>query len=514
MSDNSPPPEATAQESPSAEAAAKPRRRTWLWIGVGLVAGALVTLGITALLVNIVEKRQEAAQPYFKVVELDDKTVDPAVWGQNFPMQYETYLKTKEMPAADIQNRTPTADDPRSFTAQSKLEKDPRLVTMWQGYAFSVDYREPRGHYWMLEDQRYTKRVTSPQFKQPGACLNCHASTYVLMNELGNGDINAGFAAMNKMTYQDATAKVQHPVACIDCHDPKTMQLRITRPAFIAGIAEYKAGQGIKDYDVNRDASSQDKRVFVCAQCHVEYYFAGAEKTLTFPWDHGLKIEDAEQYYNEIGWVDFTHKLTGANVIKAQHPDFETWSQGVHARAGVTCADCHMPYLRVGAQKISDHQVRSPMASTESINASCLTCHHATEEEMKGRVEQIHERYEHTKNVSFNALDALIKDIEKATASGVSEDRLNVARAFQRRAQFYVDYVVSENSRGFHAPAYTNRVLNDATDACRQGQLALFGVIPAEVPGPYPTVNPNAPAPSASPAASATSTAAPTPTKS
>ena len=93
---------------------------------------------------------------------------------------------------------------------------------MWAGYPFSVDYRHARGHAYMLEDQRYTLRVLD--FKQPGACLNCHASTVTLMNELGNGDRDAGFAAMNKMAYADATKMVEHPAACIDCHDPKTME--------------------------------------------------------------------------------------------------------------------------------------------------------------------------------------------------------------------------------------------------------------------------------------------------
>jgi len=473
------------------------KRKFGLLAAVFLIGGALVTIAIVALLISIVERRSEAQQPFFKVVEVTDQTQDPAVWGQNFPLQYESFRRTSEMPEDEIVTRTPTENDPREFTSASKIEADPRLVTMWQGYAFSVDYREPRGHEWMLTDQRYTLRVTSPQFKQPGACLNCHASTVVLMNELGNGDAKAGFDAMNKMAYADATKLVEHPVGCLDCHDPQTMALRVTRPAFIEGIKEYKAGQGIKDYDVATMATAQEMRTFVCAQCHVEYYFAGEGKTLTFPWDKGLTADDALAYYDEVGWSDFTHKLTGAGVVKAQHPDYETWAQGVHARSGVACADCHMPYRRQGALKVSDHQVRSPMADDESINASCLTCHHATEQEMKDRVTRIHDTYEQTKDVAFDAFTQLVYDIEAAAKDGTSKDRIEAAWAYQRKAQFFMDYVVSENSRGFHAPAYTNRLLNDVTDASRRGQMALRGVQyqpagPAE-PGPVgqPTLAPN-----------------------
>jgi nitrite reductase (cytochrome c-552) len=111
--------------------------------------------------------------------------------------------------------------------------------------------------------------------KQPGTCINCHASMYVAYKKLGNGDLIKGFEAINKMPYDEARKNVDHPVACIDCHDPKTMQLRVTRPGFMEGMKALKASQGVKDYDVNRDATRQEMRAFVCGQCHVEYYFKG-----------------------------------------------------------------------------------------------------------------------------------------------------------------------------------------------------------------------------------------------
>lgn len=193
--------------------------------------------------------------------------------------------------------------------------------------------------------------------------------------------------------------------------------------------------------------------------------------------DKGLTVQDAMAYYDEVGFSDFTHKDTGAKVIKAQHPDFETWSQGIHAKNGVSCADCHMPYKRDGAAKVSDHQVRSPMASEAQINSSCLTCHHSTATEMKDRVSNIQKRWEGAKDTAFTAVQNLIDDIVAAKKAGtVKDEDLQKAYDFQRKAQFIVDYSVSENSRGFHAPQYSVSILNEATDYARSGQLALRGV--------------------------------------
>jgi len=437
---------------------------------------ALATFGVTMLLVNIMERKQEASNPFFRVVEVTDDTTDPAVWGENFPLQYDAYLRTVDQVrtrygGSEAVRQIPTDADPRDVTSQSKLEADPRLVKMWAGYAFSTDFREERGHAYMLIDQRFTRRVT--EFNQPGTCLNCHASTYVAMKELGGGDIFSGFEQINQMTYAEATKLVEHPVSCIDCHDPETMSLRITRPAFIEGISNYMALQGVADYDVNEQASAQQMRTYVCAQCHIEYYFQGAEKRLVFPWHEGLTVDAAYSYYEKVGHTDFVHAESGANALKAQHPEFETYSQGVHARSGVACADCHMAYKREGGMKISDHHVSSPLLG---INRACQGCHHFSEEEMLARVEQIQDRYRHALDVAFDGLINLIDDIVAAQREGVTDDRLAAARGFQRKAQFFIDYCEAENSSGFHAPGESLRILNDATEAVRQGHLALRGV--------------------------------------
>jgi nitrite reductase (cytochrome c-552) len=444
------------------------------------VISALAALAAVALLVSIFERKQEARNPFYRVVELTDDTEDPALWGKNFPQQYDAYRRTVDQQrtrygGSEAVPHTPSQADPRSVVAQSRLEEDPRLKIIWAGYAFAKDFREERGHAYMLDDQTFTGRQHAA--KQPGTCMNCHGSVYVPFRKLGGGDLVKGFEAMNQMPYVEARQQVTHPVSCIDCHAPDTMQLRITRPGFVEGMKALKASQGVADYDVNRQASRQEMRAFVCGQCHVEYYFKGPQKRLTYPWGKGLKADEILAYYEENPHDDWTHAESGAPVLKAQHPEFEMWNQGIHARSGVACADCHMPYVRVGALKISDHWVRSPLLN---INNACQTCHKWPEAELKDRVESIQDRVFGLRNRSMEALVALISDIKAARAAGRPDAELDLPRKLQRRAQFMLDFVEAENSTGFHAPQEAERILAESIDYARQGQLALRGV---PVPG-------------------------------
>lgn len=437
------------------------------------VMAAITMFAVVALLMNIAERKQEARQPFLRVVEITDDTIDPAVWGQNFPHQYDSYSRTVDMErtrfgGSEAIPREPTDDDPRTHTSQDKLALLPQLKRLWAGYAFAVDFREERGHAYMLEDQTFTARQqASPQ---PGACLNCHSSVYAAFKSLGNGDPKAGFDALNKMSYDEARAHVEHPISCIDCHDSQTMALRVTRPAFMEGIRRLKATEGIEDYDVNEMATRQEMRSYVCAQCHVEYYFKGDEKTLTYPWHKGTKIENILEYYDEVGHEDWTHAETGAPMLKAQHPEFELWSQGTHAKAGVSCADCHMPYQRVGAMKVSSHHVRSPLLN---INNACQTCHKRPEEDLLNWAETIQERHVELSELALNAIVALIDDIKAAKQAGATPEQLAPALDFQRKASFYVDFAEAENSAGFHADQEAARIFAKAIDFARQGQASL-----------------------------------------
>ena len=458
-------------------------RRSRRLLAITVVLAAVAAIAVTALLINIFERKQEAKNPFYRVVELNDTIDDPAIWGKNFPLQYDLYMRTVDQQrtkygGSEALPHTPTDADPRSVVARSKLEEDPRLKTMWAGYSFSKDYRERRGHAYMLTDQTFTERQ---QFNAPAMCINCHASMVTTYNKLGNGDPVKGFNAIadSHMTYAQIREQVKHSVACIDCHDPKTMQLRVTRPAFMEGIKALKASQGVKDYDVNTMATRQEMRSFVCGQCHVTYYFQPPNKRLTFPWTKGIKVEDIIAYENELKVKEWEHPDTGAAMIKARHPEFEMWNQGVHARSGVACADCHMPYTRQGGLKISDHHVNSPLLK---INRSCQTCHHFSEEELKARVEDIQDRFFNVRNTALDSLMDLIGDI-KANRDKVTPQQLATAQESHRKCSFMIDFVMSENSMGFHAPQEAIRILGDAINTCRLGQIALHG-------GPAPSHNP------------------------
>lgn len=448
---------------------------------------AAAAYGIMALYQNIALRKEEALQTGFMIVKLDEDTLDAKEWGKNFPRQYDGYLRT-----VDVERTKHGGSE-----AFQKLDEDPRWRVLFQGYAFGVDYREERGHAYMLSDQDMTERVT--KFKQFGACLHCHASNLKAYREAGvkagvPGDeahrqeaVMKGFEEICPLPYGEARKLVEHPVTCIDCHDPQTMALRVTRPAFFHGIQalaksddpvphlpsieRWRKGPRKQEYDPNVDASRQEMRSLACGQCHVEYYFQGEKKLVTYPWHKGLKVEQIEQYYDEVGWKDWQHAVSGAAVLKAQHPEFEMWAQGIHARSGVACADCHMPYRREGAIKVSDHHIRSPLLS---ISRSCQQCHNYSEQELLSRAETIQERTQKLMSRAEDAVLANIQSIADAKKSGVGDDQLKNARQLHRQAQWRLDFVAAENSLGFHAPQEVARILAEAIDLGRQGESAAL----------------------------------------
>ncbi|MEZ4599597.1 MAG: ammonia-forming cytochrome c nitrite reductase subunit c552 [Syntrophotaleaceae bacterium] len=457
-------------------------------IGVAVLA-AIASALVVALLMNIFERKTEALKPYVRLVEVNKDTTDPAVWGINWPKQYDLYLRTAEATRTRFGGHGGSEALP-----EAKIERDPWLKRMYQGYAFSLDYRDRRGHAYMLQDQETTLRLTKPQ---SGSCLHCHASVMPLYRKLGDGDADKGFEKSFGMSYQEANQMLHdmghaHPVSCVDCHSPKTMQIRVTRPGFIRGIQalaegdapvphlpsieRWRAGSRKEKYDPNKDASRNELRGFVCGQCHVEYY-CGSKMPLTFPWGNGLKMENLEMFWNETNFedgerfYDFKHAESGAGLLKAQHPEYELWSQGIHARSGVTCADCHMPYMRVGATKISDHWVRSPLLN---VNRACQTCHHFSEEELKQRADTIQDRNFKLLQRAGDALMSQLDAISAAKKAGVTEEQLRPSLELQRKAQWRIDYIASENSMGFHAPQEAARILGEALDYARQGEIAAL----------------------------------------
>lgn len=455
-----------------------------------LTAGiAAAAAGVTALLMNISDRKAEQRDSFVKLVDVGEDDTDPAKWGRNWPAQYDSYKKTALKTSTRFGGHAGSEALP-----EEKIERDPWLKRMFLGYAFSIDYRDRRGHAYMLADQEATERLTKPQ---SGSCLHCHASIMPLYRELGGGDAMAGFEKSFQFSYQELNKKLYdsghgHPVSCVDCHDPKTMTIRVTRPGFLNGIRslaestadvpalpsiqQWREGDRKAAYDPNLHASRNEMRSFVCGQCHVEYY-CSSKMPLTFPWKNGLTVDDAEKTWNETkfpdgtAFEDYKHKETGAAVLKAQHPEFELWSQGVHARAGVTCSDCHMPYMREGAKKVSDHWVRSPLLN---INRACQTCHRAGEDEMRARVDAIQSRNYELLGRGGAAIVALIDTVVAAKSDGIPEDKLAPALDWQRQAQWRLDYIAAENSMGFHAPQEAARILGVAVDMARQGEVAVL----------------------------------------
>jgi nitrite reductase (cytochrome c-552) len=426
----------------------KQPNRLWLYIlTFVLIAGA--SLGVVALLMNIQSKKDEATEYPRQLIPVAAGEIDPAKWGVNFPAQYDSFKKTEIN-----SGQTPYGgSDP-----YSKLERYPDMKRLWAGYAFAIDHNEERGHHFALTDQLETERIVVKE--QPGACANCHAGeTPQLIAEMG-------WETFNHTPYNELKEQLHTGSTCADCHVAETMALTITRPAFLNAM-------NLRGIDVGQ-ATRQEMRTYVCAQCHVEYYFQGEDKLLTFPWEKGTSIDQIAEYYTEVGFTDWEHKETGASMIKIQHPEFELFTSGLHYKSGVACADCHMPYVREGAVKVSDHWLRSPLTN---INASCQTCHKFSEEELIQRVTTIQDKTAELLRQAETAIVSAIDAIVAAKEAGATPEQLAEALTLHREASLRWDFISSENSTGFHSPQEAARVLADSIDMARQAEIAAIKVL-------------------------------------
>jgi len=526
----------SSQAARNASSTRRFRPSPMLLLGLVFAVAVVGTLLVTWVLITIFGHKQDARQPFLRVVEVTEISTDPEPWGLNWPHQFDGWKAT----AGD------KFYGGSSALPQSKLETHPWLKRLYAGYAFSIDYREARGHAYMLYDQGVTERVT--QKPQAGACLHCHGSTNVMYRREGlkamglpHGDqalaaefnmdaVIRGFQEVSQKPYAEVLALLRaspdgtpgenqpavpqppiggftgefagqevpsdhpaitgeaHPVSCIDCHDPQTMSVRVTRPGFVLGMAalassdeptphlpsveRWRRGDRLEPYDPNKLATRQELRSFVCGQCHVEYYCANRD-TLEFPWGRGLRVEQIEAHWDNKRFpdgerfYDYKHGETGAELLKAQHPEFELWSQGVHARSGVSCADCHMPYERDGAMKVSSHNIQSPL---ENINNACQQCHADDEATIREKVHTIQSRTRAHKERAAGAMTDMLDAILEAKAAGATEDQLAPVYALQRKAMWRLDYISSENSLGFHAPQEATRILGESIDYSRQAQ--------------------------------------------
>lgn len=425
----------------------KKKRKAWVnWVLFLVTAVIVFVIGLFAS--SIVERRSEAKMYFQQVREIADWEPDNAVWGENYPREYESYIATLDTGF-------------RSKYAGSGwidyLADDPRLVVLWAGYAFAKDYNQGRGHYYAIEDIRNILRTGQPQ---PATCWTCKSTDVPRMiNKMGA-------EAFYKATWVEMGKEIVNPIGCQDCHDPKTMNLRITRPALIEAFA--RIGK-----DVNK-ATHQEMRSLVCAQCHVEYYFKGDGKYLTFPWDKGFSADSMEAYYDEIAFKDFEHTISKTPVLKSQHPDYEVFMTGVHADRGVSCADCHMPYRREGGMKFTDHKIQSPL---NNIAGSCQICHRESEQKL---LENVYQRQDKVTQIKLIAEDNLVLchvGAKVAREAGATEEELKPVLALIRSAQWRWDWVASSNGCGFHSPVESLRVLATSIQRAQEARIQLAQVL-------------------------------------
>lgn len=395
----------------------------------------LIALGTAGLIIGLVLLFGWHQQ--FRVQQAAQQ-VDPAAWADLFPLHYESYMRSVEQ-----------AGEP-----QDKLEANPFRRLAWAGNAFSLEYNSARPHYFAQIDQQNSRRVNERE--QPAGCVSCHAA------ETPDLIAEHGWEGLHGMQYNDLRDQLHVGSSCRDCHDPADMSLRITRPAFIEAMAYL-------DIDVNR-ASRREMRSYVCAQCHVEYYFEPDNNELRMPWTEGLRLDDMEAHFDAIGFSDWQHAETGADMIKIQHPEFELHSQGVHAEEGISCADCHMPPVQVGGMQISEHWMRSPM---DQMETACMNCHRGDADRLAARTGRVQQNtLSQLANVE-EALTDLIQTIVTARDNGASDAELAEARQAHRSAQMRWDFIDAENSTGFHASQEARRLLSDALEIAREGKQSI-----------------------------------------
>lgn len=401
------------------------------------------------LAASIMERRTEAMLQYQAVKPIADWEPRNEVWGENYPREFETYAST-----IDTSFRSKFGGNaPRDL-----LEEDPLNVVLWAGYAFSRDYNQARGHYYAINDIRSTLRTAVPQ---PATCWSCKSPDVPRLMSIMTP------ARFYKGSWDSLGHEVVNNIGCQDCHDPKTMNLRITRPA----LAEAWARQG---KDINK-STRQEMRSLVCAQCHVEYYFKGkVEKYLTFPWDKGFSADAMEAYYDSVKHVDFVHKLSKAPILKAQHPDYELYRTGIHAERGVSCADCHMPYKSEGGVKFTNHKISSPL---ENIAGSCQVCHRESEQTLTKNVNDRQEKITELKGLAERSLVAAHVEAAAAYAAGADSSEMVPALTLIRHAQWRWDWVSAANAVGFHSPLEAARVLGTSIQKAEAARRFITQVL-------------------------------------
>ncbi len=436
-----------------------------------VLVGALLAIAVISyMLSSISTKKMETVQlKAAPVIKAEGVEARSDVWGEHFPRQRNSWEQTRG-----------------SDEIEDLVERYPQLAILWAGYGFSKDYNAPRGHSYALESNRNTLRTGAPVDGETGpmpmACWTCKSSDVArLIEEEGENEFFTG-------KWARAGSEIVNPIGCADCHDSQSTQLGISRPHLLRGWEA--SGRKVEDI------TYQDMRSLACAQCHSEYYFAptkytddqGVEKTakvVTFPWAMGLGAEDMEKYYNAIDFKDWSNKLSKAPMLKAQHPGYEIFTTGVHYKRGLSCADCHMPYVQEGGVKYSSHHIQSPL---NDIANSCLTCHRQSEQEFREIVGEKLARKNELNVLAMNSLATAHLLAQKAWEVGATEAQMDPILQTIRSSQWLWDYSIASHGSFFHAPGETLRLLAKANDKAMTARidlttlLASLGVVDYKVP--------------------------------
>jgi nitrite reductase (cytochrome c-552) len=451
------------------------KRSPWINWTIFLITVVVVfVLGMLASTIS--ERRVETEYIYTPRVQLTQWEPRNQVWGENFPAEYNSWLQTRDTSFRSKYNGNAWID---------MLSVDPRMVVLWAGYGFSKDYSQARGHSYAITDMRNTLRVGAPGIDDPelmpATCWTCKSPDVPrLMNEVGITEFYSG-------KWSRWGAEIVNSIGCADCHDSKTMDLRISRPALIEAFE--RQGRDITQ------ATHQEMRSLVCAQCHVEYYFntnlPGKEGVsyLTFPWDKGMQVEDMIAYYDEIGFSDWTHKISKTPMLKAQHPGYETWITGTHAKRGVTCADCHMPFMSKGGQKYTDHHIQSPL---NNIANSCQVCHRENAEDLVGFVYDKMDKVISQRDELEKMLVRAHVEAGHAWEFGATQEQMDPIQKLIRHGQFRWDIAAASHGAAFHNSIEILRIISAGMQEAQQARVelaALLTRIGAPYPVPYPDID-------------------------
>jgi len=394
-------------------------------------------------------------------VKIAEGEIDPAAWGKAYPVNYDLWKKTEE-PTPAGKSKYKRGFNPDKIT-YDKLSEFPYMALLFNGWGFGVEYNEPRGHAYMMKDQI---NIDPSRVKAGGVCLTCKTPYAVKLEK------EKGLEYYSK-PWSEVHAMIPAPhreigVACIDCHDPKDMSLKISREFTLS-----KALESIKVEPAK--LARQDMRSIVCAQCHVTYSIRKDENMksvgIYFPWQGSkwgnISVENIiRQIRNDPSVGEWKQNVTGFKLAFIRHPEFELYSaSSVHWKAGVSCADCHMPYTKVGAFKVSDHRVTSPLKNDLK---ACMQCHTESADWLRDQVITIQDRTASLMLRSGYATATAAKLFEMANdaeAAGKKIDKELYAKAkdYYEEAFYRTSYVGAENSVGFHNPTEATRILGDAT---------------------------------------------------